>query len=136
MKQMINDKGYPCVSLIINGKTSFRRVHRVVAETFLPNPENKPCVNHKDRNRQNANVLNLEWVTHSENVRHSIENGGRIGYTRDNSGEKNPNAILNIETVEAIRDLYFNCSYSQNKLARIFKLNQSRISKIVNKVQW
>lgn len=136
MKQTLNDKGYPNVTLSINGKAVFRRVHRIVAEVFIPNPENKPCVNHKDRDRANANVNNLEWVTHSENVKHSIKNGGRKNWTRNNSGEKNPNAKLNEETIEAIRDLYWNCTYSQNKLARIFGLNQSRISKIVNDKIW
>lgn len=57
------DNGYLYVRLIGGLKT----VHRLVAITFIPNPENKPCVGHKDTNRTNAHVENLEWVTYSEN---------------------------------------------------------------------
>ena len=50
-------------------------VHRVIAETFIPNPNNLPYVNHIDGNKHNNHVENLEWVTHSENSRHTLENG-------------------------------------------------------------
>lgn len=59
--------------VIINGKQY--RVHRLVSEAFIPNPNNLPCVNHKDGNKQNNSVDNLEWVTYSENTIHSFKTG-------------------------------------------------------------
>lgn len=68
-------QGYCHVTLHINGKQLRRRVHRLVAEVFIPNVENKPYVNHKDGNRANNNVTNLEWVTPSENTQHAVKTG-------------------------------------------------------------
>lgn len=59
--------GYLKAGLSKEGKTKYYFVHRLVAEAFIPNLENKPCVNHKDCNKKNNNLSNLEWVTHEEN---------------------------------------------------------------------
>jgi hypothetical protein len=53
------------------------RLHRLVAQTYIPNPENKPQVNHIDGNKQNNMLCNLEWMTHSENVQHACDTGLR-----------------------------------------------------------
>jgi hypothetical protein len=67
----LNKDGYPCVSLYVNGKSRSSYVHRLVAKVFLPNPEGKPCVNHKDGVKANCKAANLEWVTHKENHEHA-----------------------------------------------------------------
>lgn len=67
--------GYLVVSLAAEGKKRQGCVHRLIAKTFIPNPKNKPCVNHKDSNRCNNNVDNLEWVSHKENTQHAITVG-------------------------------------------------------------
>lgn len=75
------------------GKTGHRgqyRVHRMVAEAFIPNPDNLPEVNHKDNNRTNNCVDNLEWCTHVYNIQYSIDSGNHIS-TSDLTGDKNPN---------------------------------------------
>ncbi len=59
----------------INNKRVDRYVHRLVAQTFVPNPKNKPCVNHRDCNRSNNHASNLEWVTYKENTTQTLELG-------------------------------------------------------------
>ncbi|MCD8210460.1 MAG: HNH endonuclease [Prevotella sp.] len=66
---------YKFVTLTIDKKQKRMRVHRLVAETFMQNPENKPYVNHIDGNRSNNNIDNLEWVTPAENVQHAVNIG-------------------------------------------------------------
>lgn len=65
-------RGYSRVTLSKDNVQERFQVHRLVAEAFIPNPENKPCVNHKDFQRKNNRVTNLEWVTHLENEHHKL----------------------------------------------------------------
>lgn len=69
------DSRYLILSIPVNGKNKLFKLHRLVANYFIPNPENKPLVNHIDGNILNNDVSNLEWVTHSENVKHAIRTG-------------------------------------------------------------
>ena len=66
---------YKFVTLLIDGKQKRMRVHRLVAETFIENPKNKPYVNHINGKKDNNNVENLEWVTPSENTQHAVQTG-------------------------------------------------------------
>ena len=76
-------RGYCIVNLYKNKRSSSSKVHRLVAQAFIPNPENKPTVNHKDGNKQNNCVDNLEWATIKENNNHAytiglMENAKRV----------------------------------------------------------
>jgi hypothetical protein len=66
-----NKNGYSTVCLVLGDISSNKLLHRVVAMAFIPNPENKPQVNHKDGDKSNNCVSNLEWTTSSENNKHS-----------------------------------------------------------------
>ena len=69
--------GYDRVTLVVNSKHKNLLVHRLVAEAFIPNPEQKEAVNHIDGNKKNNTVDNLEWVTKQENTIHAINIGLR-----------------------------------------------------------
>lgn len=86
LKYSINHSGYCIVNFIVNNKRKGFAIHTLVAKQFITNNDiNKTQVNHKDGNKLNNNVNNLEWVTPKENVRHAIN---VLGY--DNSGKQNP----------------------------------------------
>ena len=80
----------------VDGKYFDKYIHRLVAEAFIPNPENKPIVNHIDGDKHNNRLENLEWVTYSENSKHASE----LGLIR--SGPESQKAILSTEQVHAI----------------------------------
>lgn len=82
-------RGYLYVSTCVNGFILNRFIHRLVAITFLSNPNNKPQVNHIDGDKTNNNVLNLEWCTQSENIKHSYLILNRKGVNKDKLGKEN-----------------------------------------------
>lgn len=72
-----NGRGYMIVQLSKENKCKWYLVHRLVAQAFIPNPEDKPTVNHIDGDRANNSVENLEWATYGENNAHSYRHNGR-----------------------------------------------------------
>ena len=79
------NSGYLSVNLWKDNKQYSRTVHKLVAEAFILNPENKATVNHKDGNKLNCNDWNLEWSTYSENINHAI----KTGLNKTRKGKKN-----------------------------------------------
>lgn len=77
---LINEKGYCCVILYKNKKHKRFRIHRIVAAAFIPNPKNKPFVNHINGNPFDNRKLNLEWTTQKENIYHSkhVTGNGKV----------------------------------------------------------
>lgn len=103
-------------------------VHRLVAIAFIPNLENKPCVNHIDGDKTNNNDWNLEWNTHSENTQHAYD----INLMFDKKGSNHPLSKLNEKQVLEIR----NSVLTYYKLGEIYGVSFSTIGNIKNRATW
>jgi hypothetical protein len=101
--------GYLQIQLSFGGKMKQIKIHRLVAITFIPNPENKREVNHKDGNPLNNSVSNLEWVTRSENVKHAYDTGLNSKARAVNSYDRHGVLIKNYPSArEAEKDGFSN----------------------------
>lgn len=116
--QDIDPEGYKRVSLKFKSKTQHMRVHRLVALTFIPNPQNKPLVNHINGKKDDNRVSNLEWCTHRENSMLA----GRKGQLRGGS-QKREIIAVNIKTGD---EKWFS---SQTEAARAIRCDDSEINK-------
>lgn len=98
----MNTSGYEVINLLQDGRYRTRTVHRLVAIAFIANPENKRCVNHKDGDKTNNSIDNLEWATHKENTRHAFDTGLMVGTNLGKfRGEHNQaRGVINTETGE------------------------------------
>jgi 5,10-methylenetetrahydrofolate reductase len=123
--------GYGQVSLVgADGKRT-HRAHRIVAEAFIENPDDKPYVNHIDCDKMNNRVENLEWVTAKENTAHLQ----RLGRGNPSRGEDSPSAILSAKLVKLIRKMRME-GWSMPDLAMLNGVSTSTISDIVNLRTW
>ena len=119
-------RGYIIVNLWKDNVQYPRRVSRLVAQAFIPNPDNLPEVNHKDGNKLNNNVNNLEWVTRSENILHSY----RIGL------RKKPlsNAKINQSIADKIRELRGIMNYAD--IGKVYGVSYSTVAHIMRGSRW
>ena len=117
--------GYYVVNLTKNGKQQTQYVHILVAQAFIPNPENKSYVNHIDGDKLNNCLENLEWTTPTENSRHAWRNG----LIKSRTGTKNLHSKLTPEQVRYIRFNYkpHDENFSMVALARKFNVSKSTI---------
>jgi hypothetical protein len=122
---------YPTVSLYKNGKSKLFYVHRLVMMAFKGRCPRGKNVNHRNGNRQDNQLINLEYTTYKQNIRHAVENGLRFGQ----SAEQNGMAKLDWHKVRRIRKLY-KLGVFQGELARIFRVTISPIRRIVRGDSW
>ncbi len=113
------------------GENCTIKVHRIIASTFLPNPDSKATVNHKNGIKTDNRAENLEWATRSENVAHSFKTG-----LQSNKGVKNPISKLTEEQVIEIRRLFKPREMGRKKLAEIYGVKPTTIKDIIQRRSW
>lgn len=120
-----NGNGYQVVNLKVNGTQKMMTVHKLVAQAFIENPNNLPEVNHKDGDKSNNRVGNLEWCTHSENAKHAHA----TGLNHSQKGVHNVNSKLTESDVDFIRKNYkpYDKEFSFAALARKFGVSETTI---------
>ena len=137
LKQQISPTGYFVICIKPNGrkeKAKCLKVHRLVARAFLENPNNLPVVNHKDANKLNNNIENLEWCTYKQNAIHAKENGllkAKAGCYHYLSKLKNDDVVW-------IRENYIprDKNFGVRALAKKYGMSHCNISRIVNNVRY
>jgi hypothetical protein len=141
LKPHLNYSGYLIIGLKKEGKTSNKltscRVHRLVAQAFIPNEDNKPHVNHLDGIKTNNAISNLEWVTPHDNMIHAFYNGlSAIPLIRH--GMMHKNSKLTDDVVEYIRTHFISGDrkFGGRALGRKFGVTKKTIIDIVNGKTW
>lgn len=130
-KKLRRKRDYRTVVLWTYGKGyKYFYIHRLVAQTYLPNTENLPVVNHRDGDPMNNHFSNLEWCTQRQNIDHAFKNG------LTTRGVKNAQAKLTETQVRQIRKTYSTGKISQAKLAKLYGVTQSNIMHIVHRTSW
>lgn len=131
LKLVDHTHGYKSAVLCDSPKRSALLIHRVVAEAFIPNPDNLPWINHKDANKSNNRVDNLEWCTPSDNMQHAM----KLGLHPVLRGSQRGTAKLNEESVAAIKKL-LTLGFSNEEIANLFKVSTAPISYIRTGKAW
>lgn len=124
--QARDPKGYCCVVLRHEGLSRSARVHRLVAETFIANPDSLPCVRHLDGNPRNNSVSNLAWGTHLQN---EDDKRGHGTWNARRTGK------LSASDRQTIRELYAQ-AWSQKSLSDRFGVSRPTITRLLNGTTW
>jgi len=130
LKGRPDTKGYLGVVLHKNNKPCHRRIHRLVAETFIPNVDSKENINHINGNKLDNRIENLEWVSVSENLKHAFKIG-----LKSNKGEKNNSSKLKDSDIPKIFELHSQ-GYEIKQIALIYKVHHDTIRDVLNRKTW
>lgn len=130
LKSEISNTGYSRTTVFLgNKKWKHISIHRAVAQTFIPNPDHKPFVNHKNGIRNDNRLENLEWVTTKENSQHAVDTGLYP------IGIRNGKAKLTEAQVRTIRNMYQE-GISVNSLAKKYRMDESTLFDLVKYRTW
>jgi hypothetical protein len=123
-----SSNGYSIIRLSKNNKIKRYKVHRIIAKLFLDNPNKYVQINHKDCNKTNNNIENLEWCNQSQNMKHAFANNLIKRY----SGIENINSKLDYHIVSIIRKSILSCK----ELANIFNVSEGCIKQVKKFKTW
>lgn len=130
MPQHYNEDGYKVVYLTKNARDRTLGVHRAMALAFIPNPDNKPMINHLNAIRDDNRLENLEWCTNSENIKHSFNLGISC-----NKGDKHPRRVLTMEMVRGIR-AELASGKTPAEVAGVFGINRRNVYAVRDRQNW
>ena len=133
LKTRYDKDGYEIATIYLDGKRYDFKVHRLVASAFIPNPNNKPEVNHRNGNKKKNNKGNLEWVTNQENITHSIVTGLKV---MDQDGDKNPMNKYPKKIIKKICKALEKNEMTLKEISKKYDVPVPTISSILNKHQW
>lgn len=129
LEGFLTRKGYHKVNLKVDKKAKGTLVHRLVAMAFLPNPNNLPEVNHKNGIKTDNRIENLEWVTHSENMRHALENDLHA------RGEERKNSKLKDVDIPVIRSMRAS-GMKMHEISKHFNVARQTVNSVLNGTAW
>lgn len=122
LKQGLCSQGYSRLNLTINNKYKTHRVHRLIAEAFIENIDNKPYINHINGIKNDNRIENLEWCTAKDNIRHAFKTGLKISA----KGDKHGKSKISNELAKEI----MNTNLRVSELVKIYPLSYSQLSRI------
>lgn len=131
LKPILCKNGYLSYNLCKNNIQKKKTIHRLIAIAFVPNPDNKPCINHIDGNKLNNNIDNLEWVTHKENIQHA----SNFGLMSGRQHLIHPSTKLYEKDIINIR-LLLTQGISLLKISILYKVSKTLISQIKLGKKW
>ena len=131
IKYFSDKDGYLRARISVNGHPYIRGAHRLVAQAFIPNPENKSEINHIDGNKTNNDVTNLEWATRKENAHHAI----RIGLYNP-QGENNTNSIYTEAQIREACKLMEDPKNKPRDISRMTKISRATLYQIRKGNEW
>jgi hypothetical protein len=129
LKQCISKKGYYFVNLHKDGKQYMKKIHRLKAIHFIPNPNNLPCLNHKNGNKLDNTTKNLEWCTHGHNNQHAYDTGLKIGAMTGKFGADNHSSKA-VQQLDKNTDIVLNTFGSAHEAKRETGISYQHICEI------